>query len=239
MNEAFDLTNLIFLALAVFILLRLRSVLGRRTGNERKPFDPYSAPDTGNNAPRSDPEDTVVKMPGRTDRPNAGEDEDKAPDWGDFAPKGSPLAKAFDSIRRLDHSFEPAGFLDGAKIAYEMIVMAFADSDRKTLKSLLSRDVYDSFIAVLDGRESRSEVVESNFVGIERADILEAGLKAKQASVTVKFVSELTSATRNAQGEVIEGDPKKTREVVDIWTFTRDAASRDPNWKLVATEAAN
>lgn len=238
MNEAFDLTNLIFLALAVFILLRLRSVLGRRTGNERKPFDPYSAPDTGKTAPRSDADDKVVNMPGRTDTPAANDDKDKA-DWGDFAPKGSALAKGFDEIHKFDRSFEPAGFLEGAKIAYEMIVMAFADSDRKTLKNLLSRDVYDSFISVLDGRDSRGEVVESNFVGIEKADILEAGMKAKHASVTVKFVSELISATRNPQGEVIDGDPKKTREVVDIWTFTRDAGSRDPNWKLVATEAAN
>lgn len=240
MSEAFDFYNLIFLALAVFIFLRLRGVLGRRTGNERKPFDPYSSRETGENGPpANDADDRVVTLPGRPDiKPNDQQVEEE-PDWGVIAPKGSPLAADLQAIHRMDQSFDPAKFLDGAKIAYEMIVMAFADSDRRTLKNLLNREVYDSFASVLDKREKDGVVVESNFVGIEKADIQRAVVKAKQASITVRFISELISVTRNSEGAVVEGDPKKTREVVDVWTFMRDISSRDPNWKLVATEAAN
>ncbi|MGE0613272.1 MAG: Tim44/TimA family putative adaptor protein, partial [Hyphomicrobiales bacterium] len=138
-----------------------------------------------------------------------------------------------------DPSFDPKEFLNGAKAAYEMIVVAFASGDRRTLKQLLSKDVLDGFVGALDERETRGDVVGSSFVGIDRADLIEAELKNKQAQVTVKFVSDLITATRDKNGEVIEGDPKKVREVTDIWTFARDVTSRDPNWKLVATEAAN
>ena len=116
---------------------------------------------------------------------------------------------------------------------------AFAEGNRKTLKSLLSREVYDGFAGAITDRESRGEQVDQSFVGIKSADIFEAELKAGMAQVTVKFVSELISATRDKAGEVITGDPKRIKEVTDIWTFAREVASRDPNWKLIATQAAN
>ena len=240
MNEVFDFYNLIFLGLAIFIFLKLRGVLGRRTGNERKPFDPYSAPEPGKNHNANDDNDRVVPLPGRPDiKSKSQETIIETPDWSKIAPKGSDLEKNMLALHAQDPDFEPNLFLDGAKIAYEMIVIAFADGDRRSLKNLLSREVYDSFASVIDGREKRGEIVESNFIGIEKANILEVVVKAKQASITVKFLSELISTTRNSEGETIEGDPKKTKEVVDIWTFMRDISSRDPNWKLVATEAAN
>jgi predicted lipid-binding transport protein (Tim44 family) len=140
---------------------------------------------------------------------------------------------------RADPGFDPNHFIDGAKAAYEMIVMAFAQGDDATLKQLLGSDVYDGFQRAIRERESRGEKVESSLVGIDKADIIEAEVKNRTAYVTVKFVSELISVTRDADGEVVEGDPKKVREVTDIWTFAREVGSKNPNWKLVATEAAN
>ena len=150
---------------------------------------------------------------------------------------GTDLNKGLRAIKDADPSFEPKTFVDGAKMAYEMIVMAYADGDRKTLKNLLSREVYDGFVAAIADREGRSEKIQSSFVGIDKADIVSAEMKGGEAHVTLRIVSELISATRNKAGEVIDGDPETVAEVKDVWTFARDTRSRDPNWKLVATEA--
>ena len=149
------------------------------------------------------------------------------------------VAKGLVDIVRADATFEPDSFLKGARAAYEIIVTAFAEGNRKTLKGLLSRDVYEGFAGAIGDRESRGEQVDQSFVGIKAADIVEAELKNAMAQVTVKFVSELISATRDRGGEVIAGDPKRIKEVTDIWTFAREVASSDPNWKLIATQAAN
>ncbi|MGD9868722.1 MAG: Tim44/TimA family putative adaptor protein [Hyphomicrobiales bacterium] len=239
MNETFDIYTLLFLVLAVAIFIRLRNVLGRRTGSERPPFDPYSrAPEAKGKPAPADARGSVVHLPRGKEAGSLQTAEIEAR-IKDFAPKGSALAKGLKAIMATDPSFDPKEFLNGAKAAYEMIVVAFASGDRRTLKQLLSKDVFDGFVGALDERETRGDVVESSFVGIDRADLIEAELKNKQAQVTVKFVSDLITATRDKNGEVIEGDPKKVREVTDIWTFARDVTSRDPNWKLVATEAAN
>jgi predicted lipid-binding transport protein (Tim44 family) len=158
---------------------------------------------------------------------------------GSHAPKDSPLARSLTQLMRADPSFDPSQFLDGAKAAYEMIVMAFAQGDETMLEQLLGSDVYDGFQRAIRERESRGEKLESNLVGIDKADIIEAEVKNRTAYVTIKFVSELISVTRDADGDVVEGDPKKVREVTDIWTFAREVGSKNPNWKLVATEAAN
>ncbi|KAG1651461.1 hypothetical protein GQR58_027063 [Nymphon striatum] len=117
-------------------------------------------------------------------------------------------------------------------MAYEMIVMAFADEDRKTLKNLLAKDVYDGFAAALDDRSAAEEVVQTNFVGIENIEISAAELKDNDAQVTVSVISQLISATRDKAGEVIDGDPESVVEVRDVWTFARDIRQKDPNWKL-------
>ena len=122
-------------------------------------------------------------------------------------------------------------------MAYEMIVMAYADGDRKTLKNLLSKDVYDGFVAAISDRESRSEKIQSSFVGIDKADIVAAEMKGSEAHVTLRIVSELISATRDSAGQVIDGDPETVAEVKDVWTFARDTKARDPNWKLVQTQS--
>jgi predicted lipid-binding transport protein (Tim44 family) len=240
MSEAFDIYTLLFLVLAVVIFIRLRSVLGRRTGSERPPYDPYTRAD----AKQGTPEGTVVALPrGRTGQPA---NEPAGPSAEDieerlerYAKKDSPLSKSLTALIKADPSFDPAQFLDGAKAAYEMVVGAFAEGDVKTLEQLLGEDVLEGFTRAIAEREQRGETLTSTLVGIDKADIIEAEIKDRQAFVTVKFVSELISVTRDTDGEVVEGDPKKVREVTDIWTFAREVASRNPNWKLVATEAAN
>jgi predicted lipid-binding transport protein (Tim44 family) len=242
MSEAFDIYTLLFLVLAVVIFVRLRNVLGRRTGNERQPYDPYSAPDAKQPPNRNEP---VVALPrGHAGRTPVAETsvpsvEDIQARLRSHAPKDSPLAESLTLLIRADPDFDPGDFLDGARTAYEMIVLAFADGDAEMLKQLLGDDVYQGFERAIGERETKGEKVESTLVGIDRADIIESDVKNRTAYVTVKFVSELISVTRDAEGEIVEGDAKKIREVTDIWTFAREFASKNPNWKLVATEAAN
>jgi len=231
----FDFGTIFFLVAAVVIFLQLRNVLGRRTGNERPPFDPYTAGrsrEAANGAAK--PAENVVSLPRK--RSGAEADEAYAP-IDAFAKPGTDLNKGLRAIRDADQSFEPKSFVDGAKMAYEMIVMAYADGDRKTLKNLLSKEVYDGFVAAISERESRSEKIQSSFVGIDKADIVAAEMKGSEAHVTLRIVSELISATRDKAGAVIDGDPETVAEVKDVWTFARDTTTRDPNWKLVATEA--
>ncbi|MBN9673095.1 Tim44/TimA family putative adaptor protein [Roseibium aggregatum] len=240
MNEIFDPLNLLLLGLAVFILFRLRSVLGKRTGSERPPFDPYSKPETPQD--QQNGQDNVIPLPGQADQQP--EPMEQAAPGGEIvidkvAPEGSALNSALKQILTVDRSFEPEEFLQGARAAYEMIVMAFADGDKRALKNLLSREVYEGFVAAIDDRDKRGEKIESTFVGIDKSEIVEAALKGSTAQVTVKIHSQLISATRDKAGEVVDGDPAKVSEVVDIWTFARDTISRDPNWKLVATESAD
>ncbi|MBZ9855717.1 Tim44/TimA family putative adaptor protein [Mesorhizobium sp. CA13] len=228
----FDFGTIFFLIAAVVIFFQLRNVLGRRTGSERPPFDPYTAARTGDKDAQK-PEN-VVSLPRKRQPGEPAGEVYAAIDA--FAKPGTDLNKGLRTIKDNDPSFDPKGFVDGAKMAYEMIVMAYADGDRKTLKNLLSRDVYDGFVAAIGEREARSEKIQSSFVGIDKADIVSAEMKGGEAHVTLRIISELISATRDKAGTVIDGDPETVAEVKDVWTFARDTRSRDPNWKLVATE---
>ena len=232
--EFFDFGTIFFLVAAVVIFFQLRNVLGRRTGNERPPFDPYTAARTRDkDAPAQS--ENVVSLPHEAAPPARPTTTYKPIDA--VAKPGTDLNKGLRAIKDADPSFDPKTFVDGAKMAYEMIVMAYADGDRKTLKNLLSREVYDGFVAAIADREARSEKIQSSFVGIDKADIVSAEMKGGEAHVTLRIVSELISATRDKAGDVIDGDPETVAEVKDVWTFARDTRSRDPNWKLVATEA--
>ncbi len=230
--EFFDFGTIFFLVAAVVIFFQLRNVLGRRTGNERPPIDPYTAGRARDKDPSKT--DNVVALPRKR---GSGEPEENYASIDAVAPPPSDLNKGMRAIRDADASFDPKTFVEGAKMAYEMIVMAYADGDRKTLKNLLSREVYDGFVAAIGDRETRAEKIQSSFVGIDKADIVSAEMKGGEAHITLRIVSELISATRNKAGEVIDGDPETVAEVKDVWTFARDARSKDPNWKLVATEA--
>ena len=235
MRDVFDIYTIIFLALAVFIFLRLRSVLGQRTGRERPPYDPYAARE-----PVRPAAEKVVALPNRMPEAAAQKPaEPVAPGerWKGVADVGTPLAAGLDAIVGADANFDLKHFIAGARAAYEMIVNAFAEGDRRTLKNLLSREVYDGFDAAIAGREKRGETVESRFVSIDNAEITAAELRARTAQLTVRFHSKLVSATRDKNGNVIDGNAEKVTDVTDVWTFARDLSSRDPNWKLVATEA--
>jgi predicted lipid-binding transport protein (Tim44 family) len=234
-HDVFDIYTIIFLALAVFIFLRLRSVLGQRTGRERPPYDPYSARDTV----RPSSNDNVVALPSRGGEAPAKPAEPVVPAerWKGVAEEGSAIAAGLDAIALEDKTFDAKPFVAGARAAYEMIVTAYAEGDRRNLKNLLSRDVYEGFEAAIKDREAKGEKAETRFVSIDKSDVTGAELRGRTAQVTIRFVSQLVSVTRDRNGAVIEGSPEKVTEVTDVWTFARDVTSRDPNWKLVATEA--
>ena len=223
MGETFDIYTLLFLILAVVIFLRLKNVLGRRTGNERPPHDPYTASDAKSNGAQRGGQDKVVPM----HRGRGAETAEDTPTIEerikDFAPKSSPLAKGLINIAKTDPSFDPAQFLTGAKAAYEMIVVAFAEGNKRALRQLLGKEVYDGFVGAIEERAERSEKVDSSFIGIDKADMIEAELKNKSAQITVKFISQLITSTLDKTGKVIDGDPKK--EQVTLWakrsTFIR------------------
>jgi len=240
MTSEFDIYTIMFLVLAVVIFLRLRNVLGRRTGHEQPPID-YTARDSQTQSPPAGERDNVVPMPHVGEPPMAREEtlEDAEDRIRDFMPKDSPVQAGLLDIVRRETSFDPKQFLSGAKAAYEMVVTAFAEGNKKTLKNLLAGDVFDGFVQSIDDRKRNEQQMDSSFIGINSANIIEAEVKDSTVKVTIKFVSQLITAIRNKQGDVIDGDPKKVREVTDIWTFAREIPSNNPNWKLIATQAAN
>ncbi len=229
-----DFVTLFFLVAAVLIFLQLRSVLGRRTGNEKPPFDPFSQRDKAGNPDPAADNGKVVTLP-RREPGEAGEDGFASIDA--IAPAGSALNAGLRDIVKTDSTFNPKEFLNGARMAYEMIVMAFADGDRKTLKGLLSREVYEGFDAAIAEREKSGETVKSTFVGIDKCEFTHAELQGSEAQVTLRIVSQLISATYDRAGALVDGDAENVAEVNDVWTFARDTRSRDPNWKLIATES--
>jgi predicted lipid-binding transport protein (Tim44 family) len=232
-----DIYTIIFLALAVFIFLRLRSVLGQRTGSERPPYD-RAAP---NVVQRTQDNNNVVPMQGAViDQAPLAPSADVAPAdrWKDVAEPGSPLAAGLDAIAAHDSSFDPRHFISGARSAYEMIVLAFANGDRRALKDLLSNEVYESFEAVIKDREKHEQKTETRFVSIDKAELVSAEARDRAAQLTVRFVSQMISVTRDKTGAIVDGNPDKVADITDVWTFARDTSSRDPNWKLVGTGSA-
>ena len=240
MNMIFDPFNLLLLGIALVIFWRLRGVLGSRTGNERPPFDPYTAARKGDG--QAQPETAgakVLRLPKeRETEPAAANAEPPLPVWMGYAPEGSVLAIAISNLAEADPDFSPKSFTEGAKIAYEMIVESFAKGDKQALRPLLTRDVSDGFSSAIDQRAAAGHSVEQRFVGIDRAELAGIEMKGKRAAITMKFVSEIISATLGRDGSVVEGDPKQIRQITDVWTFERDISSRDPNWKLAATQEA-
>jgi predicted lipid-binding transport protein (Tim44 family) len=239
MQDSFDITTLIFLGLAVFVIWRLRSVLGQKTGNEQPPLDPFSRrepPPARPGAPGAEA-DNVVRLPGAQNERASTLTVPPADRWKGIAEPGTRIAQGLDEIARAEPSFDANVFLDGAKAAYEMIVSAFAHGERQALKNLLSREVYDGFDRAIAEREKRSEKVETTFVSIDRAEIVGVEVRGTNAQVMVRFASKLITATRDAVGAVVDGSPDKVVDVTDVWTFARTLGGRDPNWLLVATEA--
>jgi predicted lipid-binding transport protein (Tim44 family) len=222
---------LLLLAVAAFLFLRLRGVLGKRTGNERPRPNPYA--ERGNQSGERD--DRVIPLPD-----SGGQNEVRRPaavDAEPYAPADSPLGKGIAEIQEADPSFDPHAFLEGAKAAFEAIVGAFAAGDTKELKALLSPSVYTYFANAIEARKEAGETLETTVIGFDKAEIAEAGVQDKEAQVTVEFVTEQINLTKNADGAIIDGEPHTVSKVTDIWTFARDTRSRDPNWLLVETRS--
>lgn len=233
MQDSFDLTTIIFIALAVFVAWRLRSVLGQKTGEERPPVDPFNRRDPAAQPAADQGPGNVVRLPGADRTADVMPRGDR---WAGIAEPGSPVASGLDAIAAIE-PFDAREFVEGAKAAYEMIVSAFAAGDRETLKGLLSKDVFEGFDTAISQREAAGQKVETTFVAIDEAKIVAVDVRAKVASVTLRFASQMISATRDSAGEVIDGHADAVVDVIDTWTFSRTLGSRDPNWLLVATES--
>lgn len=223
MGESFQFLDIIFVAMvAAFIVLRLRSVLGRRTGHERP--SPESV--RGRDSVR---DEKVISLPDRTDA----EPEARGGAQVDFG--DSPAAAGLTQIQIADPTFRLDQFIEGARSAYEMIVGAFAAGDTDALRPLLADDVYGNFDAAIEERQRRGQTLESTLVGIKRAEVVSAELEDGEARLTVRFESEIVSITKDGEGRIVEGDPHAVRQVTDLWTFSRDVRSSNPNWVLIAT----
>lgn len=242
-SNGMDIISLIFLGIAVLIFLYLRSILGRRTGNERTHYDPYSNEnhDQANNRRKSGDNDNVVPMPGRSLPDEAHGEEpfikDIAAEIEKFAPQDSQLSKQLFKLADADGSFDPTSFMQGAERAYETIITAFSEGNKRMLKKLLARDVYNRFAEAIDDRESQGQTMSTSFVSFDDVSMLDAELENKQAEITVKFKTSLIRILRGADGAIVDGDESNIDKITDIWTFARNIAARDPNWKLVATQS--
>ncbi len=248
MHQPFDLSTVIFAVLAIFVVWKLRSVLGTRTGTERPPFDPFEARRRlreGKTAPDAAPPKAnsgtgqVFPLP-----PTEGRAADPAPAAADPAeawrPFVEPDSRALDGLRRIgaaDRGFTAEAFMGGARAAYEMIVTSFAAGDRQALKPLLAKDVYDGFDAAISAREGQGQKHETTFVATEKSTVEDAQLKGRTAQVAIRFHSKMIAVTRDREGAVVDGSPDQVADVFDLWTFAREVDARDPNWRLVATES--
>jgi predicted lipid-binding transport protein (Tim44 family) len=223
MSEGFAYIDILFFAMvAAFIALRLRSVLGRRTGHERRRSGGFG-PARPNGAA-----DNVVSLP---DRPSSQAEADAS--IGD--PSDAVAKSGLTQIRLADRRFDPQQFLGGARAAFEMIIEAYAAGDKNTLRPLLANDVYAGFERAIDQREGAGQSFETQLTAVPAVELVGAEMRGHVARITVRFKSEQINLLRDAEGKVLEGDPRTAEEVIDIWTFERDTTSPDPNWTLVET----
>ena len=210
---------LVLAGIAIFLVLRLKNVLGTREGFEKPPLQDA--------APSKNARDFRVI--------DGGEDTDIT----DNIDKKSPSAEALARMKKVDADFMGNDFLTGARSAYEMILMAFENGDLKDVESFLDEDVKDAFQQVIDMRAKKKLKVEAEFYGIRELSLKNAEFddKTNVAELSVAFTGELSSVVKNKDGEVVEGDAKQVKRQRDTWTFSRDLSSSDPNWLLVATSS--
>jgi predicted lipid-binding transport protein (Tim44 family) len=224
---------------AVFLILRLRSVLGKRTGNEQPPArDPFAPPAPPSTPPRvgDSGNDNVVPLP-TANAPSPRPTLATSGPGGIRATVMPSASSGVAAIRAADPSFEPVAFTAGARAAFTSIVEAFARGDTSTLRPLLDGATFASFEAAIRGRAERKEKAETTLIGFEASDVAAAEMQGTHAAVTVRFVSEQINVVRNEEGQIVDGNPNEVQKVVDLWTFRRDTKSSDPNWQLVKTES--
>ena len=235
MGDGFQFIDIILFAMiAAFLVKRLRNVLGRRDGHEggyQNPFKPDAPTDE---APSENDNDNIVQLSDRT-----GDDlfADEEEEILEMANGNATLAAGITDICAADPAFNSEDFLVGARVAFEMVLGAYAKGDRETLGNLLSPEVLSNFLRAIDEREDAGQVMEDTLVVINQADLVEAYMESSMATATVKFVSEQVNVVRDAEGQIASGNPNEVVSVTDFWTFARDVHSSDPNWGLVATRS--
>ncbi len=244
MENGFQFLDIIlFAAVAAFFILRLRGVLGKRTGHEEPPpgRDAF-----GKRRKAEAEDDKVISLPDRAGQPEAADAaaaEEIDEEFAEEAPARAARADApaadleagLARVRKADESFSDEEFLGGASACFEMVINAFAAGDAKALRPLLSNDVYGDFAGAIEERGKAGQTLETTLIGINEAEIVGADLQGRTAFITIKFVSEQVNVLRDKAGETVEGDPNHVTKITDLWTFARNTNSRDPNWTLVAT----
>ena len=209
---------LVLAGIAIFLILRLRSVLGTREGFEKPPLA---------RPPLADRRERLKVIEGGAD-----------PDITDHVAEGSEAARALAAMKRAEPGFSVAEFLSGARGAYEMILMAFENGDLEKVRPFLSDDVYRAFADVVSAREKEGLRVEANFIGVRETALTDAQFDeaSRLAEITVRFVGELNSVVRDRDGRIVQGNPNEIIRQKDVWTFARKMGVDDPNWQLVATD---
>ncbi len=237
MGEFQFIDIILFGMIAAFLVLRLRSVLGKHKDHGRTRDDPFHLDRSDQSGQSGQPgqrgqteQDNVVQLPDQ--------DSDQAIDAAAAtADPTKPLEVGFSQIKAADSSFDGEEFMVGAHTAFEMIIQAFAEGDQEFLRGLLSAEVFENFARAIRSREDNKETLENTLIRIVKAEPIEAYMSGGEASITVKFVTEQVNVTRDADGEVVSGDANHISEVTDIWTFAHDVSQRDPNWRLSATRS--
>jgi predicted lipid-binding transport protein (Tim44 family) len=227
MGDGFQALDIILFAMiAAFLVLRLRSVLGKRTGHGKRPPD-----GTTESRRESHSDDNVVELPDRNTDTSDPVFEDIDPD--------DPIAAGLTEVMIADPSFDLETFKGGATAAFEVVVQAFAEGDTKALRGLLNDEVLDNFSIAIEEREKAGEALETTVISIKNADIIEARIDGRTAFIAVKIVSEQVNVTRDKEGITIDGDENQITDITDLWTFARNTRARDPNWTLVETRSPN
>jgi predicted lipid-binding transport protein (Tim44 family) len=238
---------IIFAVLAVFLGWKLYSVLGRRTGNERSidPFATKPGSAQNGNTPKGEPAGRTPRLdapanedaPVREERPVLPREQRQLEAIITQSPESA--RKGLEAIRAADPEFDAVAFLSGAKIAFDMILTAFAAADANALKPMLAPDVLQQFSTAINDRQRQKLTLKSTLVGIIGLELLDAEMKGPDARVKLKFTSQQVNATQDTEGRIVDGHPNEVATITDIWTFSRPVTARDPNWVLIGTESPN
>lgn len=227
MSGEMPYADIIILALiAGFIVLRLRSVLGHRIGNDDPDIFKKQPSSTLEREPIIRPSEKALKPKGKEAVP-----QDSYAD----ALSNAVVTESIKAIKARDVEFSASAFLEGAKGAFEMVFDGFAKGDKAPLKMLLDSELFKQFEAAIDARAGKDTKTETTLVSVQAKDIIRATLDGVTARLTVKFISEQITVVRDKEGKIIEGDPSEVHNVTDEWTFERDVTSKNPNWKIIDT----
>lgn len=227
MSEGVPYADIIIIALiAGFILLRLRSVLGQKTGNDSQSI--FKKPDIA--------AEKVINLSGKALKPQLKEEEDKeiSDEYFDDI-KDEKIAKTLKAIKDKDEHFSATEFLKGAEMAFEMVFDGFAKGDKDPLKMLLSNDLYKQFESEVEARKDQDSKADSTLVSVSAEDIISAKIQKNKVQIGVTFKSEQINIVRDKDDKIIEGNPSDVSVMQDEWVFERDISSKNPNWKIIDT----